>query len=204
MREPPYLRSNAKLVRRAAIRRVLTGRYGPEEGVKSLRELSELLLREHGIVASRDILSADLRVLGAQRVAEVGNRASYWWQLPVFNPNLEDARAQLDPAVVEREVSFKIASHVVDILPVGRFIYFMCEAHAGPLVAYWLQLLSWPEILVVIQNPDSCVMHCLSPAAAAVTAERLIGFRVDDGDKEAGDGVDEDEGEYGDGDGFAL
>lgn len=195
------LPANPRLVRRAAIRRLLTGRYG-FNGIKTIAQLmSELAQPPFNIRTSLSTLSADLKSMGAWRVRDPMVPGMEWLGLAPFNPGIEDARTQLDPEVIERELAYKIQGHAYDVVPLGRFIYVMTEPMAGHIVAYWLSLLSWPEILIVQEGLNSAVMHCITVEAAISVAERLVGYREDvsEGeedrpDEEAeGDGSSDDE-----------
>lgn len=177
------LPTSGRLIRRAAIRRLLAGRYG-RSGVRSVDQLREELWDRFRIRVSKATLSLDLKAMGAFKAIDPGDPSVEWWGVAPFNPGLEDARAQLDPEVVERELAYKVAGHVLDIVPVGRMIYVNTESRAGHLVAYWLKLLYWPEILMVQDGLDDCVVHCLTPAAAIAVAERLVGYREEGDDDE--------------------
>ena len=169
----PHLRHNTKLVRRAAIRRLLSGRYH-SNGIRDAQQLAEELQREAGILANANTLSLDLREMGAIKVRDAAGSVE-WWVLPAFNINVESIRDSVDPAVVEGEVAHKIASHVIDIAPIDRHVYVLTEARAGHLVGYWMSWLSWPGIVYVQEQLDGCIIHCLSGDAANLVAQRLIG-----------------------------
>lgn len=186
------LPNNQRLIRRAAIRRILAGRYG-RNGIKSYAEMQTELWDRFRIRVGQTTLAADMRAMGAFKAQDPSAPSIEWWGLAPFNPGLEDARAQLDPEIIEREVAYKVAGHVVDVVPVGRMVYVNTETRAGLMVAYWLALLSWPEILMVQEGIESVVLHCLTPHAAVVVAERLVGYRIDDeeGSDEEGDDTPE-------------
>jgi len=183
------LRRNDKLIRHAAIRRLLWGRTH-QRGVRTTEQLREELLTIAGIRVSMSTLTADLREIGAFKVSDRGYpEAGEWWQVPAYNPNVEDIRSELDPAVVESEVGYKLMAHVIDVMPVGRMVYLLTEARAGLLISYWLSWLAWPEILIVQGDLDSAVVHCVSGIAATNVAERLVGYtpRAMEPDEDGGD-----------------
>lgn len=180
--------TSSRLIRRAAIRRLLAGRYG-RNGINGYRQLQEELWDRFKIRAALATLSADMKALGAFKAQDPSTPSIEWWGIAPFNPGLEDARSQLDPEIIEREAAYKVAGHVVDVVPVGRMVYLNTESRAGWLVAYWLSLLSWPEMLMVQEGIDSAVIHCLTTHAALTVAERLTGYRIEkeDEDEEGSD-----------------
>jgi len=171
-----YLRRNTGLIRRAGIRRILAGRYHAN-GVRTLEQLQHELRMATGIEAHIMTLSIDLREMGGMKIRDAENTEIEWWVVPAYNPNTEDLRGEMDPAIIEGEVSHKLAAHVHDITAVDNFIYVMTEARAGYLVGYWLSWLSWPEIVMVQEQLDSCIVHCLNGQAALNVMARLTGNR---------------------------
>lgn len=183
-----YLRRSTKMIRRAAIRRLLSGRYHTN-GITSLQQMSEELEAASGIKAHIMTLSIDLREMGAIKVRDAERPQVEWWTIPAFNPNVEDLREHMDPEQVEAEVAHKIALHVIDISPVQQFVYVMTEARAGPLVGYWLSWLNWVGIIYVQEQLDGCIIHCLNGDMAINVAEGLMGdIRMRGGDEEEEDG----------------
>jgi len=173
-REAVYLRRNTRLIRHAAIRRILYGRYH-SNGIRNLDQLVSELQEVAGIRVTKETVSTDLREMGAIKVRDVERPTIEWWVLPAFNPNVENLRDEMDADLIEAEVGFKLAAHVVDMTPVGRYIYVLTEARAGTLVAYWLSWLTWPGILLVQEQLDGCIIHCVNDHAALEVAEKLIG-----------------------------
>ena len=172
--EITYLRRNDKLIRRAGIRRVLSGRFHAR-GVRTLEQLQEELRMATGIEAHIMTLSKDLREMGAVKVRDAENTKIEWWVMPAYNPNTEELREQMDPEIIENEVAYRLASHAIEIAPINQFIYVMTEARAGILVAYWLSWLSWYGIVYVQEQLDGCIIHCLNDESAINVAERLLG-----------------------------
>lgn len=172
--EITYLRRNDKLIRRAAIRRVLAGRFHTR-GIRSLEHLQDELRMTTGIEAHIMTLSKDLREMGAVKVRDAENTKVEWWVMPAYNPNTEELRDQMDPEVIENEVAYRLGTHAIDITPVNQFVYVMTEARAGILVAYWLSWLSWYGIVYVQEMLDGCIIHCLNDESAIRVAERLLG-----------------------------
>lgn len=174
LREVSFLRRNTKMIRRAAIRNILAGRYHTN-GISTLEEIKDLLLKASGIDAHVMTLSNDLREMGAIKVRDAERPSVEWWVMPAYNPNTEDLREQMEPDLVEAEVAHKIASHVIDIAPVQQFVYVLTEARAGHLVGYWLSWLTWEGVIYVQEQADGCIIHCVNDHAAMVTASRLMG-----------------------------
>lgn len=186
------LPTTPRLVRRAAIRRILTGRYG-REGIGSIRQLKAIL--EHppyNLKASLATLSGDLKAMGAFLARDPTDPASEFWMIPPFNPGIEDARSQLDPEIIEREVAYKVVGHVNDVVPIGRMVYVMTAHQAGPIVGYWMSLLSWPEIIAVQKDDSLVLLHCLTSGAATAVAERLVGYNPNEEEAEEDDSEDQD------------
>lgn len=175
-REVPYLVKSQKLVRRAAIRRILAGRFHAN-GIKTYEELIAELETQAGIRASKETISRDLREMGAVKVTDEDRQNIKWWVLPAFNPYIEDLRNELDPDLIEAEVGHKLAAHAVGITPVGDRVFVMTEARAGPLVAYWISWLSWPGIIMVQEQLDAAVINCTNDETAIAVALRLLGDR---------------------------
>lgn len=163
-----------KLVRRAALRRMLHGAYH-RDGFRTIDDIRRALHERAGIVVSRDIVSVDLRELGAIRVRDEQRPEVVWWVIPAFNPNVEDLRDQMDPELIEDEIARKLANHAVDLVPLGNEVFVMTEARAGPLMGYWLSWLSWPEIVLVQEQLDSAIIKCVNADAARMVAARLTG-----------------------------
>lgn len=187
-REAVHLRPNNRLIRRAAIRRLLLGRYHAN-GIRSLEQLQTELLHAHGIRVSRETLNTDLKDMGAVKANDMASGIS-WYTIPAYNPNVEDIRGQLDPDQVEYEVGAKLAAHAVDVAPVGSVVYVMTEPRAGLLVGYWLRWLHWTEILITREFLDHAEIVCFTPDAALSVAEKLIGYglptEVEDDDEADG------------------
>ena len=180
-----YLRRNTKLIRRAALRKILMGRYHTN-GLSNLESIQAELKASSGIHAHIQTLSVDLREMGAIKVRDAERPSVEWWVLPAYNPNAEDLREQMDQDLVEAEVAHKIASHVIDLSPVNSFVYVLTESRAGYLVGYWLSWLTWPEVIAVVEQPDLCIVHCLNDMAAINMASRLVGdTRLESGGEDA-------------------
>lgn len=163
------LRRNEVLLRRAKIRRLLAERSGAE-GISSMEELAEL------VEVSKFTINEDLKELGAVKLAErIDGRHVEWWHIPAHNPNLPDHRSELPEGVVEQEVALKLKAHVLDIVPLGAQLAVLTERSAGPLVADWLSLLCWPEILYVHEARNSCLLACADAEDADWVRRRLLG-----------------------------
>lgn len=190
------LRRSGKLIRHAAIRRLLSGRYHAD-GIRNLDHLKETLEATTGISVNRMTLSYDLREMGAIKVRDAERPEVEWYVLPAFNPNVEDLRAEMDPTLIEAEVAHKFASHVYDMAPINNLIYVMTESRAGPLVAYWLSWLSWDGIIMVQEQLDSAIIHCVNGATASSIASRLIGRSHDDREEgeDGSEGKDDENGD---------
>lgn len=174
--EDRYLRHSTKLIRRSAIRRILSGRFH-KDGISKLRTIQELLADVYGIQSHIMTISTDLKDMGAIKVQDRAHPSIQWWVVPAFNPNLENLRESLDPDTVEQEVSNKIAMHAIDIAPAYDRIFIMTEPRAGYLVAYWVSWLRWAGILYVQEQLDGCIIHCLDDDAATRIYKRLVGDR---------------------------
>lgn len=188
--EERYLRPNSKLIRHAAIRRIIAGRYHTD-GVRSLEHLQRLLESATGIKAHIQTLAQDLREMGAIKVRDAERTTVEWWVLPAFNPNVENLRSNMDTDLIESEVGHKLATHVYDLAPYGNFVYVMTESRAGPLVAYWLSWLSWEGIIMVQEQLDSAIIHCVNDHTAIQVARRLVGNRAFEGGDEDADTEDD-------------
>lgn len=169
-----FLRRNTKLIRHAAIRRILMGRYHTN-GISSLQHLQEELEATAGITVHLMTLSSDLRELGAIKVRDAERTSIEWYVVPAWNPNVEELRVHMDAELVESEIAQKIALHVLDISPVQQFVYVLTEARAGPLVGYWISWLNWHGIVYVQEQADGCIVHCLDNQTAMEVATRLVG-----------------------------
>ena len=183
-RKAVHLRPNTRLIRHAAIRRLLLGRYH-SNGISSLSQLKEEMLHAFGINASRETLNTDLKELGVVTATDAKTGIK-WYTVPAYNPNVEDIRGQLDPDQVEHEVGVKLAAHAVDVTPIGNTVYIMTEPRAGLLVGYWASWLHWTEILIVREFLDHAEIVCFTPDAAISVAEKLIGWEVPQGDEAEG------------------
>lgn len=191
-----YLRRSTKMIRHAAIRRLLAGRYH-SRGITSLNQMRDELEAASGIKSHIMTLSIDLREMGAIKVRDAERPSIEWWVIPAFNPNVEDLREHMDADHVEAEVAHKITMHVIDIAPIHNLVYVMTESRAGPLVGYWISWLNWVGIIYVQEQLDGCIIHCLNDEIAINIAESLMGdTRLRERDEEGeGDDDGEDEGE---------
>ena len=172
------VKSTTKLIRRAAIRRILSGRYGAD-GISSLVQLQGILTQQHGVTAHIMTISRDLDEMGAVKVQDVEKPKVQFWVVPAFNPNLENLRETMDSQSVEQEVFYKITMHVIDIALLYERIFIMTEPRAGHLVAYWISWLRWPGMVGVQEQLDGCIIHCLDPEHAAGVYELLVGHPLD-------------------------
>lgn len=175
-RDTSYLNRNDRLIRRVAIRRLLQGAYH-RDGYRTVDQIRQALHERMGIIAARDVVATDLREMGAVKVRDEERPEVTWYVVPAYNPNVEDLRERMDAELVEQEVAYKLARHVVDLTPLGNEVLVMTEPRAGSLVGYWLSWLAWPEILLVQEQLDSCVVKCVNDAAAISVAVRLLGDR---------------------------
>lgn len=165
---------NLKLIRRAAIRNLLSGAYH-RDGFRSIDDIRIALHERANIIAGRDTISQDLREMGGVRVRDENRPEIQWWVLPAYNPNVEALREQMDPELIEAEVSRKLAAHAIDVVPLANEVFVMTETRAGLLVGYWLSWLAWPEIVLVQEQIDSCIIKCVNADAAIMVAIRLTG-----------------------------
>lgn len=165
---------NLRQIRRMALRRLLSGAYH-RDGYETLDQIRRALHERAGIVATKDTVSQDLREMGAVKVRDDERPEVKWWVIPAFNPNVEDLRGQMDPELIEAEVARKITAHVINIEPLDNEVIVMTESRAGPLVGYWMSWLAWPEIVMVQEQLDSCIIKCVNAAAAILVAIRLTG-----------------------------
>ena len=184
-----YLRHQSQLIRRTAIRRVLSGRFH-RNGINNINEIIRLLA-EQGIHTHRMTISTDLQAMGAVKVQDSERPSIMWWVVPSYNPNVENLRESLDPESVEQEVQQKVLMHVVDITPLGSYIYIMTEPRAGAMLGYWISWLSWQGIVFVQDQLDGCIIHCVDEEHALRVYAQLVG-------KEDGDVAPEEEAEAAD------
>lgn len=157
-----------------ALRRLLSGSYH-RDGFETLDQIRRALHERAGMVVAKDTISQDLREMGAVKVRDEERPDVKWWVIPAFNPNVEDLRGQMDPELIEAEVARKITAHVINLEPLGNEVIVMTESRAGPLVGYWMSWLAWPEIVMVQEQLDSCIIKCVNAAAAILVAIRLTG-----------------------------
>ncbi len=191
--EERSVKSLTKVIRRAAIRRILAGRYGAD-GISSLTQLQTILAQQHGITAHIMTISRDLDEMGAVKVQDVEKPSVQFWVVPAFNPNLENLRETMDSEAIEQEVFYKLTMHVIDISMLYERIIIMTEPRAGYLVAYWLSWLRWPGMVSVQEQLDGCIIHCLDPDHAEGIYQMLVGHPLDreeDTDAEAEEGEEE-------------
>ncbi len=160
-------RRNEQLLRRARLRRLLTEHTG-EDGFATNRAIAK-----HFKVDATTI-EADLRAIGAVKLHDDIKKVS-WWTVPAHNPNLPDYREVFDEGVMLNELSLKMRAHVLEIVPFGNLLIFKTERSAGPLLADWLSLLTWEEIVHVSEERHAAVMHCVSEEAVDWVMARLIG-----------------------------
>lgn len=164
-------RRNEQLLRRARLRRLLT-EHTHKDGFKNTRMISEALGVE------RRTVEADLKAIGAVKLHDdIGNVT--WWTVPAHNPNLPDYREVFDEGVMLNELSIKMRAHVLEIVPFGNLLIFKTERSAGPLLADWLSLLTWDEIVHVSEERHAAVMHCASEEAVDWVMARLIGDNLE-------------------------
>lgn len=164
------IRRNEQLLRRAKIRRILNTRSGPD-GITSQEELADML----GV--TRVTVDKDLKEIGAVKtpLTRIDGKNYSWWIVPSYNPLLPDLRTVLDDGTIENEVSLKMRANVVEVFLYGRQVFVKTERSAGPLVADWLSLLPWPEILHVSEERNAAIVHCVDVEAALYVKARLLG-----------------------------
>jgi len=164
------LRTNEQLVRRARIRRALVQRSKPENGYRTTQELADELGENYHLIDN------DLAIMGAVKVFDIIDGKRYeWWVLPAYNPNLPDQRINMAEETIENEVAIRIMRHVIDVFMLGNEIIMKTERSAGPLVADWVSLLSWPEILHVSEERHSVVVKTIDDEVAEWVLQRLTG-----------------------------
>lgn len=163
------LRSSEKLIRRARLRAILNSRSG-KEGVSTLKELGTLL----GV--TWETVNRDIRAVGAVKVSDTIDGTEYqWWIVPAHNPNLPEYRQSMSDEAILNEVSLKVRAHALEIIPFGNSLIVTTERSAGPLLADWLSLLTWPEIVHVSEERNAAVVHTPDAEAAAWVRARLTG-----------------------------
>lgn len=182
-RDSVFLRRNTRLIRHAAIRRILGGRFHTN-GINTHQQIVDELEAKAGFTVSKEMVSKDLREMGAVKVRDELRPNVSWWVIPAYNPNVEDLRDAMDPELIESEVAHKLNAHAMSITPIGHMVYVLTEARAGYLVSYWLSWLAWPGIILVQEHLDSCIIHCVNDEAAVNVAERLMGDRRNQGDND--------------------
>jgi arginine repressor len=163
------LRKSQKLLRRARIRAVLAEHQGID-GISSYDQMADIL----GV--STVTVETDFKELGAVKIKDrIDGRNYSWWIIPAHNPHLNDVRQNVSQGVIEQEVALKLKAHALTSQVVQNTVIITTERSAGLLVADWIRLLNWPDILHVIENRDSCVVVCPDVGAATMTHKRLTG-----------------------------
>lgn len=159
---------NKRLIRHGYIRRYLAG-----EVVTSIDAIVEHLADE-GVGVSKVMVEKDIALLGAVKVATPESRHGRWI-IPAWNPLKPNIRGEADQQTIEQEVAIKIRAHVTDMMAHGSEVIVLTERNAGPLVADWISLLNWTEVLHVGEYHSSCVLRCTDPDTAYLVRARLLG-----------------------------
>lgn len=164
------MRRYETLTRRAKLRRAINARSGPD-GFQNAQEIADYL------GASKMTVLTDLKEIGAVKVRDRIDGPKYvdWWIIPAYNPLLPDYREGLDETLLMNEISLKIQAHVIEMFVIRSEIVVKTERSAGPLMADWLSLLPWPEILHVTEERSSCVLHAPDAEDAQWIRDQLIG-----------------------------
>lgn len=169
-----YRNINAQLfIRRQAIRRLLLNQdmHNP---LPSIPKITKALELQYQIHVHKDTVNNDLKALGAQRVRNLVTGLEYWI-LPNHAPQIAAIRAEMPQDIILEAVASKIENHVLDMYTKRDIVFMACEPRAGYLVAYWVSWLNWPEIVLVQEQMDSVIVHCLNERAAEETLIRLTG-----------------------------
>lgn len=169
----PALRRSEQLLRRARLRRALNTHTG-KDGFSTVQQIAEHLGEGSALISS------DLASIGAVKIRDTIDGTSYtWWIIPSHNPLLPDLRDHIGESALLNELSLKIRAHVLEIFTYGTEIIVKTERSAGPLLADWLSLLPWPEILHVSEERSSALVKCTSEEAAEDVLGRILGEESD-------------------------
>lgn len=163
------LQRNEALLRRARLRRLLA-QHTRKEGYRTTKQIAQALGEPERTI------QVDLKALGAVKVREQIDGEDYeWWMIPAWNPLLPDMREVADETAILNELSLKIRAHVLEMYTLREDLIVITERSAGPLMADWFSLLSWPEITYVMENRNSVIVRCIDGASADDVLHYLIG-----------------------------
>lgn len=165
--------THTKFVRRAAIRRILSGRYNYAEGVTSYEQLQKEL-EQHGHHTSIMTIRQDMEALGATKIKVEGEARSFWF-IPPWNPEMAHLSDIVDQDTVEQEVAARIAAYGKDAFTWGCEVILLGEQNCGRMLADWIAMLQWPGMLHVREHAHSVSVLCESEEIAVYVRDRLIG-----------------------------
>lgn len=173
---PTYqaMRQSEQLIRRARLRRLLNTHTGAN-GYPTAQAIAEQLDEHEQTVRN------DLQAIGAVKIKDTINGKHHaWWIIPAYNPLLPNLRDYMSETALLNEISLKIRAHVLEMFRYKSEIIIKTERSAGPLLADWISLLPWAEILHVSEERNSAVVRCLDPDAAEDVLARLLGEPPED------------------------
>lgn len=169
MIERTHAATENKLVRRARLRALLLARQGLN-GYQTVDEIAR------DLQSSIRTTKRDLYDIGAVKVqASLGGVKAQWWLVPAHNPNLPDYKNELTQEQIRNEVMYKLSNHMLSSFVIENEVILQLERSSGPLVADWVSMLAWPEIIHVSEERSAAVIKCLSVEDATAVHAKLVG-----------------------------
>ena len=163
------MRQNEQLLRKARLRRAINTHTG-KNGFRTTQEIADYLGENESLISN------DLAAIGAVKVRDIIDaRPHSWWIIPAHNPLLPNLREHIGEAALLNEISLKIKAHVLEIFAHRSEIIIKTERSAGPLLADWISLLPWSEIIHVTEQRSSAIVKCLDDEVAEYVLKRLLG-----------------------------
>lgn len=168
------LSSQTSIIRRGYVRRVLIEAWDNGQAFQSIKDIRLYLMQHYSIDASIQTITNDLSAVGAIKATPEGHGKTFW-MLPAYDPESEPVRAKIDQITVTNELAHRIHSYVLEMFVHQSTVVIKTDMFCGKMIAHWIAMLTWPEILHIASYDHSIMVLCISEDMAETVRRRLIG-----------------------------
>jgi arginine repressor len=146
----------------AHLRFIITDAWINGRPMRSKRELSEALALAAGERVAELTIEEYLQELGAVMIAPAGTegRTGTFYIVPPYAADADVLRRTMSADVIAIETDARLSAYVIDIYCHRDKVFINVERDTAHMVAQWLVLNPWPEMMHVHPSRDSIVIFC--------------------------------------------